>query len=351
MNPPTDHPTEFNRRPNASIGRIYCGAFGCKWTPNRLRAAYDLIVSTFSDARNLPDKLVFQSSKNLKNRKWGPFKREHTLIIKTGFTNVQSFSLSTMARTSDKHQTHYTLAPDIDWITYAAVRVPIQSISLNWIPSFAAITPERMFELFRNLVDIGQASYGSVQERSLDDGQAISKLGGAPDHVEYGRRTQGWIGTNCTRVNSLLLLDVFPRNFLSQPHLDAPFGKSGRSLADWIIEDPSARGRIIPHSNRLKEWILPQHHIPEICEQLFKAGRLYYYRFFNELDYDRVVVNGHTVPRDDYLQLKRREAPIFPPEKYFRPRIHDAWEADDPIPKIFQADFLRSLQFQLRSNI
>ncbi|RMH25970.1 MAG: hypothetical protein D6693_08065, partial [Planctomycetota bacterium] len=122
--------------------------------------------------------------------------------------------------------------------------------------------------------------------------------------------------------------------------------RSGRTLREWIEEDPAGRGELTPFTDLLTEWAPPEDNIPEIREALFRAGRLYYNRFFRELDYDRCVSStGEIRPRSElpWSDDPSYEPMRFPPERFYRPDILAPWEAPEPIPEIFTARFLRSL--------
>jgi hypothetical protein len=105
------------------------------------------------------------------------------------------------------------------------------------------------------------------------------------------------------------------------------------TLREWIEDDPEARGRLRPFTDLLLEWTPPEENIPVIREALFRAGRVFYWRFFNPSN-------------------RRRDAPPIlvtglwdqswqEPEPYLRPNIEEPWEATDPIPDLFREDSYR----------
>lgn len=139
---------------------------------------------------------------------------------------------------------------------------------------------------------------------------------------------------------------MYHHNYLSNARLDAPFGKTAVTLREWIEDEPANRGDLRPFTDFLTEWTPPQERIPEIREALFRAGRLFYHRFFKELDYDRVIskdgriaMASDTPWKDDpsYLPV------TSPPERFHRPDIHAPWESPEPIPEMFRAEWYRSL--------
>jgi hypothetical protein len=104
-----------------------------------------------------------------------------------------------------------------------------------------------------------------------------------------------------------LLRDVYPYNFLSRRYLDLPV--HGTTLRGWIEADAS-RGTLEPLNRGITTWRPVSENIPAIREALFRAGIMFYWRFYVD-------------PSDTHLHI--------PGPRSFAP--------DEPIPEIFRADF------------
>ena len=115
-----------------------------------------------------------------------------------------------------------------------------------------------------------------------------------------------------------ILRDIYPHNYLSEAYLSARIGVSDQTLRDWIEADQASRGILAPFTNTLTDWAPPVARIPQIRESLYRSGRVFYWRFF--------------CPQSPESRGQR-------PEPLYRPDPREPWEAPDPIPEIFRADY------------
>lgn len=116
-------------------------------------------------------------------------------------------------------------------------------------------------------------------------------------------------------MDSVLLRDIYRESYLSLPYLEARLGRSATTLKQWIEADTARRGTLEPYTDILTKWTPPVEKIPQIREELFRAGRVFYWRFFCP------------------------PAPNQKPDRFFRPDLSAPWEAPDPIPEIYRADY------------
>ena len=116
-----------------------------------------------------------------------------------------------------------------------------------------------------------------------------------------------------------ILRNIYPENYLSHAHLSARLGHTRTALKEWIEADPVVRGTLEPFNDILTKWTPPVERIPQIREELYRAGRVFYWRFM----------------RPGF----RNGQGGMTPEPYFRPDLSAPWEAPDPIPEIYRADF------------
>jgi len=84
---------------------------------------------------------------------------------------------------------------------------------------------------------------------------------------------------------------------------------------------PARRGTLEPYTDLQTKWTPPIEKIHQIREELYRAGRVLSWRFF---------CPQHVDPDDWSKRI---------PEPLFRPDLSAPWEAPDPIPEIYRADF------------
>ncbi len=137
---------------------------------------------------------------------------------------------------------------------------------------------------------------------------------------EHDLNVSWWSMENRAIVESSLLRDVYPRSFLSRRYLDAPVGVGGPSLGEWITDSPIDRGELRTFTDTLTEWSPPTDRIPQLREELFRAGRIFYWRFF--------------CPQHGIRDRAR-------PEPLYRPDPTEPWEAPEPIPEVFTAAYYK----------
>jgi hypothetical protein len=137
----------------------------------------------------------------------------------------------------------------------------------------------------------------------------MGRSGWEPFASQEERENAGWWGLYQNRIPpGGMLRNVYPVNFLSRELLDLPV--HGTTLERWIRKD-SGRGTLRPLTDQVTTWTVPAENIPAIREQLFVAGVLFYFRFFQTW------------------------APDNPWKRDFSKRFKPL----DPIPEIFRADY------------
>lgn len=324
--------------PNTNEIRVFCRAHGCEWTPDAMRRAYEAIVKAWTAAGLPPDRLG--SSKGYRNTtrkaaQWGTFSRKHKRLEQTGFEGIENFCLSHLCEPNQDYPTPKDMYPDRDWLVYAAVSklTLVEHITLNWIPALIGGPSLGFFDLFKELVTIGKARYALRYQKKLNPRNLLTDPEDQTDPTTRDRGMNGceW-GPTPEQVDSLLLSGVYTHNYLSDAHLSAPFGRTAMSLREWIEDEPSERGVLRPYNDILTEWTPPPRNIPELRERLFRAGRIFYWRFNREWDSDRVLSYGEPFVGPVVLE----------PERFRRPDIHEPWESPVPIPEIFRAEYYRA---------
>jgi hypothetical protein len=274
-------------------------------------------VTAWTEAGVEPNRLAARAPGVGKN--WKTFKHRRKRLERTNFEGVKAFRLSHLAPGG--------LYPDRDWFAYASISTDRGGMTLRWLPAVIG-GPSRVFlDVFQEIAEVANATYGCRKVDRLH----------YPHMTEVERQPEDWT-LNIYGLKpsgpTLLLSNVYHFNYLSDAHLEAPMGRTAMTLREWIEDDPEGRGTLRPFTTLLTEWAPPEQNIPEIREALFRAGRLFYWRFFNpsnrRKDAPPVLVTGLA---DDSWQE---------PEPYYRPNVDEPWEATDPIPEIFRADFYRA---------
>ena len=102
-------------------------------------------------------------------------------------------------------------------------------------------------------------------------------------HRDHQMNISWWTYNYPVPIHVRLLRDIYFVNFLGAGYLDAPVGDSGLTLREWIHAS-SARGIVRPFTADLVEWRPPAEEIPAIRESLYRAGRIFYWRFFDPSD-------------------------------------------------------------------
>lgn len=142
---------------------------------------------------------------------------------------------------------------------------------------------------------------------SYHDGFNVSTVGELHLRNEEQKNNVGaWIGRN-EHFKSPLLRDIYPYNFLTRRYLDLPV--HGTTLERWIMADAS-RGSLEPLTDKVTTWRPVIENIPVIREDLFRAGIMFYWRFY-------------VPPTDTYRHL--------PGPRPYGP--------DERVPEIFRAEF------------
>ncbi|MEM7227375.1 MAG: hypothetical protein AAF432_01025 [Planctomycetota bacterium] len=278
----------------------------CEWTTDSIREAYDLAVDTMEEAGFQPQYLAARVPGI--GKPWKTFKGRRKRLESAGFDELKWVSLSYVGDAG--------VDPSMDWLAYISItRVEYDpGIWLGWVPACLGKKSEVFFKLLNELARLGRATHGFCTLRNM-----------------LNKRRSWWIGCGGW-IQTGLLDDLHAINLLNERQLDAPFGRSGVTLREWIDEDSSGRGRLEHVTDALTAWHVPIDTLPETREKVFRAGRIYCKRFLCPY---RLCDSGAPVTADfaDRTQDKSR----IEPEPYFRPSLSEPWEADGDIPREFRA--------------
>lgn len=86
------------------------------------------------------------------------------------------------------------------------------------------------------------------------------------------------------QAEEIVLRDLFPINLMGRRFLDLPFGDTGRTLQEWIEQDPDVRGDLAPlaGAEHTAVWRPVIKNLPTLRTELFRAGLLFYWKHFDQ---------------------------------------------------------------------
>jgi len=308
--------------------------YGCDLSPAKLHASYRATVDAWSELACAPDAIVCSapSVKGIGSR-WGTFARKKKKIESTRFVGVDHLAISKMPRVDGVVLNPSESYPSSDWECHARYHARNRTVFLGWIPSVIGGAAEGMHLLAREIADIVRPQYGYYQSAPFRSSSrdAASPPGPGPIQ-EYQINNVYWVRWQDGRNSAPLLKNVYEISYLDDKYLSAPMGKSSTTLREWIAVDSDARGELSPYTDMLYEWWVPREVIPQVREELFRAGRLFFHAFLRQ---HRPRALG-TVISDAGIEVTRWEE-----EPYYREDIMQGWEAPDRIPEIFTSDWYR----------
>jgi len=228
----------------------------------------------FSELGYPPDKMSVSGKGH--SGKVGDYRRATSKLQKTGFSEVESFSMyaskpnafieeffaSAFFAHADRHGGD------------AVVAVPSSLIAREtWLP------------VARKIIENVRPAYGIGFKRELGLGPVWYALGvcygGDPvptgEAYEEERNISRWCDMG--RVKQVyregLLRDVYPWNFLTQTQLTKEVG--GVLLEQWIRQD-ARRGTLSPLCDGVSLWEVGEAHLPAVRQALHQAGTIFDWR-------------------------------------------------------------------------
>lgn len=298
---------------------VYWIGNACAWRPDTVKHAYELVIQSWTDAGCEPNQLGAKAPGV--GQGYGSFRHKRRYLEKAGFENVESVFFARLPEGCR----HVGAESDL----HAMVDVSNSLLTVGCVPSLVGAAAENMIrDTVPELIRLSGSRYAYRVRQPQRYGPSVHgyRFGvhvdndWRPDELRWNRQQWGpqmkWLAP---LLSGGILRNIYPENYLSAPYLEARLGSSSTTLRAWIEADPARRGTLEPFSDILTKWTPPVERIPEIREELFRAGRVFYYRFM--FPGSRNAQGGMT------------------PEPYFRPDLSAPWEATDPIPEIYRADF------------
>jgi hypothetical protein len=297
---------------------VYWIGNACEWRPETVQRAYELVVRSWTDAGHEPNQIAAQAPGVGKN--YGSFRQKRRFVEKAGFENIQSLSIARLP-VGCRH-----VGAESDMNTM--IDVSNSLLTVGCVPSLLGAAAYMVRDTAQELIELsgcryaymvrlpqlyGPSAYGYCHSGVVDNDWRPDEL--RLNHQQWDPRTK-WLNP---LLAAGILRNIYPENYLSAPHLNARLGKTSTTLKQWIEADPAGRGTLEPFTDILAKWMPPIEKIAQIREELYRAGRVFHAWFM--FPGSRNAQGGMT------------------PEPLYRPDLSAPWEAPDPIPEIYRADF------------
>jgi len=301
------------RKYSHEIGVVWIGN-ACAWNPAALRSAYELVIKSWSDAGLAPHRLA--ASAPGVGRKYGAFDRKRRFVERADFNKVGTIEMVRIQPGCTSEMS--------DWEMEATLSQKLGMFSAGCVLSLVGDAASFIEQNALNLFELSGCRYGWMFRQRLRFSPGAYAFGltvhvdDDPRHDDHRKNIQSWhpsIERLGPTVDAGILRDVFAENYLAWPHLEASLGNTATTLKQWIEADRASRGTLEPYTDILTKWTPPVEKIPQIREELYRAGRVFYWQFFRPPGANRL------------------------PGPFFRPDLSAPWEAPDPIPEIYRADY------------
>jgi len=303
---------------------------GVEWTPGILRHCYFATIEHWRALGIEPDRLAAMAPGV--GEKYGTFRVKRRHLERQPFDQVKAIELVRLAPGGANETA--------EWEAFTTFSARSRALVLGVVPSVLGPRAESLMSHFREVVQMAGGTYGYRYLQRMAFGPMWY-----PGGINYGDRGSSrprdlssnitWWSRHQNRAyDAGLLRDIYPHNYLSDECLSMLIGHSGLTLQQWIETEPVERGELHPlYTDALTEWTPPIPNIPLIRERLFRAGRIFYWRFFNpsnrRADAPSMLVTG----------LANRS--WQEPDPLYRPNLLQPWEAPEPIPEIYTAEYYK----------
>jgi len=228
----------------------------------------------------------------------GRFRGLRLTLRAPGWTdNDQSKWISTASFHRNSELPHKDSSKQTDWLIAPKEAKLTEQVAVESLTEYAKVAVDHYGYLFTIPREYGPSFY------------PMGRSGWEPFASQEERENAGWwAGYQDLVPPTGMLRNVYPVNFVSRELLELPV--HGTTLEQWIRKNTS-RGTLKPLTVKVTTWITPVENIPAIREQLFLAGVLFYFRFFQTWE------------------------PNNPWNRDFSKRFKPL----DPIPEIFRANY------------
>ncbi len=236
------------------------------------RRIYEWLVAHMTELGIPPTEMGRQVAGVKAEGRYRDFKRTRKRVESLDFDDVQSLSLRHLKPERDVSNWGF-----FDWTAYAHLNPEYRASDLwraGWNVYFpdAGIDEASMLEHATEFARKTVTRYGYIAYK--DRRGSSYTTGGSIGHE--GRAVWGQVFRE--HAARAILRDVHYRNFLGQEYLDIEI--EGKTLERWIEDHPQG-GVLTPFNDDVMMWAPPVAAIPRLREELFRAGHLLYWEFFD----------------------------------------------------------------------
>ncbi|MCB9838973.1 MAG: hypothetical protein H6813_06500 [Phycisphaeraceae bacterium] len=300
------------------IGEIWVG-HGLDWGVGVAGACFECAEQIFNSLAITPDRLAANAPGI--GRSYGDWKRKRSRIRAHTLESMRSFEIIKLVEGGDNELT--------DWLLWIGLSTRRSSIMISWDPAQLGHASGTMSRLFTSMAEAAGVRYGYLFKQFKSQGPLCyaagvmyrSGVGYVQSRGDLDSNISAWDFRRISQAGGAILRDVYPENYLGQSHLHSPFGVTGSTLESVLRGDPDFYRIIEPFTDGLTLWKPPVQNIPAIRERMYRAGRLFYWRFMRPRMRDPAGT-GEWVP-----------------EPYYRLDISQPWEDQGQIPEIFREEF------------
>lgn len=312
---------------NAKEWKLNCLALGIRDASGLIIDSIDRFRSSLLSCDMQPAAMVWArygegpgESSNFKPSKWGVFSRKYAALKDESIDHIRRVSVAYGVKPSE--------TPELNASVFVTIDVENRALFVASLPAVAGMAANESERLFHSMCAAMHACVGYVGIRPPIQGR------GRPDSRQSEMmQNDARAIEHYNKYHHTMLVELGTEVLLSESHLASTMGRSATSLRDWILEKPAERGDLVTAGEERWRWRLPAQRLPEIREELFRAGRLYYWRFFNTFNRREEFETRAPGPDDDWKE----------PEPYYRPDVSAPWEAGEEIPDIYKASVYREM--------
>jgi len=286
--------------------------------PGLMKQCYEMALEAFARVGLEPNRLGAKAP-GVDGGEYGTFAGKRRYLERADFDQCEHFTVA--------HLLPGGRFPGYESSLYWGIRLN-REVIVAALPGVLQSAMGAVSDGFKSIVAVSGLQYGYCFHQRVKYGPVVHCMGAILYNRDDTRSREltmntSWWGGFVHEHNSCphgQLRDVYPENYLSESYLQARLGKSATTLKEWISADSNYRGTLEPYTDVLTKWTPPIKMIPEIREELYRAGRVFYWRFF---------CPGHGSVWSTDVK----------PEPLYRPDLSAPWEAPDPIPEIYRADY------------
>ncbi len=254
--------------------------YGVQADAETLGAFYAVLIDWFNAAGCPPDKLSVDGSGF--GGKPVPFGNADKRLRKKGFSGVDSFDVYAMLPKGT--------TPTVDWWATA-------SLSLDYKPSFfvqarrslASLEEPSVSNFVEKCVAALTPVYGIAYYRDHSRGPGFyaiglnyvtpdNVIGDDPEELEAVSKW-GYVGLNSEVYRDGVIRDVYPYNYLTDPHLKMQV--HGKTLESWISSDDS-RGTLHKIGDQMMVWQVGSEQVESVRSLLAESGIIFDWNKYEE---------------------------------------------------------------------